>query len=79
MNPQEVQVARRHWPVLILVLMLLYPASFGPMVWLHDRQRLPQGSHTVLACVYEPLFLITLSGWDQGMLRRYVEFWESLP
>ena len=69
----------RHWPVLILVLVVLYPASFGPMVWLHDRQRLPQGSRDVLAVVYLPLFLVIHSGWDQGVLRRYIAFWESLP
>ena len=79
MSTREVKHARRHWPVLILALVLLYPASLGPMVWLHDRQRLPHGSRDVLAAVYLPLFLVIHSGWDQGVLRRYVEFWESLP
>ena len=70
---------RRFWPALALALTLLYPASLGPMVWLHDRRRLPQGSGKVLEAIYLPLFLVIHSGWDQGVLKRYVGFWESLP
>ena len=70
---------KRRWHILLLTLLVLYPLSVGPLVWLHDRQRLPSWASEVLQPVYFPLGVLIFTGWDFGVLKRYVGFWESLP
>jgi hypothetical protein len=71
---------KRRWQILVPVLVLGYPLSFGPLVWLHDRQRLPQFASRVLKGLYAPLEMICeRSEWWGSAVRYYVELWESLP
>lgn len=72
---------RRRWQMaLLLVLTLGYPLSAGPLIWLHDRQRLPQFASPVLHVVYFPLeWAYSRFEWCQAILGPYLSFWESLP
>lgn len=69
---------RRRWLV-IPILMIAYPLSLGPVVWLHDRQRLPEGSRDVLMAIYLPLWFVMQTEPGRQTLGRYVGFWETLP
>jgi hypothetical protein len=71
----------RRWrlSVLLLIVSMAYLTSVGPAIWLHDRQRLPQWASGPIRILYSPLGLLVFTGWDFGVLKRYVEWWESLP
>jgi hypothetical protein len=43
--------------------LVVYPLSFGPVVWLYDRQMLPDGiDDEALICAYRPLEQLALYG-----------------
>ena len=43
------------WATVVSIVALLYPLSFGPMVWLEDSGSLPRGSRETIYHVYGPL------------------------
>lgn len=60
-------------------MLLAYPLSLGPMVWLSDRHRLPHWTNEVLEVVYFPLLFVVQTDLGDATLGRYVSLWESLP
>jgi hypothetical protein len=70
---------RRSFWLIVPVLIIAYPLSLGPMLWLSDRHRLPQWANSTLECVYFPLLLVVQTDLGDATLGRYVGFWKSLP
>lgn len=69
----------RLW-LLFLAMLVSYPLSAGPVIWLHDRQRLPQFATPIIQVVYFPLGLVcSYSKVCGGIFSSYLDFWESLP
>jgi hypothetical protein len=65
--------------LIVPILLAAYPLSLGPLVWLHDRRRLPEGSRTVIMIAYLPRWYVLQTEPGKQTLGRYVGFWESLP
>jgi hypothetical protein len=65
------------WAVVSFTAMLaLYPLSIGPIIWLHERELLPDWSSEPLAEFYFPvLWLAESSHWVEAALEWYAELW----
>jgi|GEM_PF-3071925 len=84
-SPSRSQFAVWHRPDLLLaaggMLMLLsYPLSAGPVIWMFHRSYIPPWSMGILMVVYGPLEY----GCDQvplldATLGEYIRWWRDLP
>ncbi|MBX3436239.1 MAG: hypothetical protein KF861_02030 [Planctomycetaceae bacterium] len=68
----------RIWPVLmVLVLLIGYPLSTGPVVWLAERGHIDE-NNPVWGSVYVPLlYVCEESPFILELMERYIRFWES--
>jgi len=64
--------------VFILLLFAAYPLSFGPVIWLLDRNLLPNWAARPLGDIYRPLALAMEWGWDFGIAKTYAN-WFTVP
>jgi hypothetical protein len=70
----------QRWTVCVAMLPVGYVLSAGPMVWLHDRQHLPQSGAELVEVVYAPLgWACSHSTWFERPMSWYISLWESLP
>ncbi len=62
---------------LVIAAPVLYGASWGPVIWVHDRELLPRSATPILDVIYWPLINIaTEPESDVGLwLRAYAELW----
>lgn len=57
--------------------LVVYPLSFGPVVWLYDRHMLPDGiDDETLICAYRPLEQLALHG--PNPVRRAIGWYERV-
>ena len=62
--------------VLVAILTFLYPLSIGPVVWLADREMLPERIAEPLAIVYFPLeYAAGTSNAASSVYAWYVSLW----
>jgi hypothetical protein len=50
------------WVTVAAVTALVYILSFGPMVWMVDRKRVPPSVSSAAAFAYAPIFHLSLAG-----------------
>jgi hypothetical protein len=50
------------WATVVVVVIVLYVASFGPAVWVIGREWSPDWTYEAFLCVYAPIFLLHESG-----------------
>ena len=72
---------KRRWRVgLILVLLVGYPLSLGPLAWLDARKQLPPEALPIVQVVYSPLGIACqLSDWCTILMGGYINWWRSDP
>ena len=65
---------------LVLFVMLLYPLSAGPIIWLHNHDVIPDSTLESLEVVYYPVGrLVELKvPVVAPLLQSYVDFWDSI-
>jgi hypothetical protein len=62
--------------VVVVVLTFLYPLSIGPVVWLADREMLPERVAEPLAVIYFPLeYAAGTSNAATSVYAWYASFW----
>jgi len=66
---------RRGWAsvAIVLVVLVLYPLSVGPMVWLETHDWIP----SVVMEVYRPLWYVPLDRHPWDWLSRWESFWRN--
>ncbi|MBL4886186.1 MAG: hypothetical protein JKY95_16845 [Planctomycetaceae bacterium] len=65
------------WIIALVVLLLLYPLSLGPLAWLQMNGYLPESVVVVLgATIYAPLgWLVGSNEWCGELYVWYLSFW----
>ena len=68
---------RAVWVVTALVVLLvLYPLSMGPMSVVHDRSS-PK-VQVVLRAIYAPLALLSIKTGTETIVDKYMKWWDTL-
>jgi hypothetical protein len=64
------------WATVVVVVVVLYVASYGPAWWLHVRLGEPRATGNAIVYLYSPLWWATKHGpvWFQDSCIRY-RFW----
>jgi hypothetical protein len=60
------------WATVVVVVVLVYPLSFGPAVWLVEAGKLPRGS---VYCVYGPL--VDLAIYEKHPIAQGLVWWAA--
>ena len=63
--------------VILVALLVGYPLSWGPALWLHYRGHLPESLSPAISAFYWPLERLSSSGPKQlrGVLSAYARIW----
>jgi hypothetical protein len=62
---------------LFVALLVAYPLSLGPIVWLDERGYFSESAHPVLEAIYLPLFAVGKYVPAIGyIIEEYISFWE---
>ena len=61
------------WWTLLVVFVLLYPLSVGPMAWLESHDWIP----SIVMDVYEPLWHVPIDRHPWDWLSRWEMFWRN--
>jgi hypothetical protein len=65
------------WATLVVVVVLVgYPLSLGPVAWLHAKLDRPRGMKAVVAPIYAPIFWAQDNGPD--WLRKSIDLYEKM-
>lgn len=65
--------------LIFLVMIILYPMSLGPIVWLNVHGHFPDFLVPVIEIVYAPLsWLFEHSLWYQKVHIWYISFWVDI-
>ena len=70
------------WATVVLVVLLVgYPLSIGPVIWWHDRNTIPAWAEAPIEWFYSPLDWIAHQAPDpiRAPLFWYADFWRSKP
>ncbi len=68
------------WILLVVLLLIIYPLSFGPFVWLVQQHDTPGVVVGIFAIVYTPLYLVCQSSESMmGALQWYGGLWMPQP
>jgi len=68
----------RRTAAVIAMLLVGYPLSVGPAIWLAEKGLLPASSHAPIWIIYEPLRWLLLQSPEPAVaaFRWYLEFWK---
>jgi hypothetical protein len=64
----------------LLLVLVAYPLSIGPMAWVQGKGVLPDTVVDFLIVTYTPLeYVASQSLLTAMLLMAYIDFWQSLP
>jgi hypothetical protein len=65
--------------VVVVVMLVLYPASMGPYWWLCHNVDMPDWATDAIDYAYEPIWWASWSGpeWFRDIAHRYLHWWTS--
>jgi hypothetical protein len=65
------------WATVVVVVVLAYPLSYGPVCWFDLRQeRLPRWARPVVWYVWRPMGFLAVNG--PRPIKRAIQWWASL-
>ena len=64
------------WAVILVLVLVFYPLSLGPVAWLWVKLGRPEGMKTVIAPIYAPMFWAQSSGPE--WMRKTIDFYEKM-
>jgi len=80
-NPEEGRSSKPVLPYVAVVsvaVLVAYPLSMGPMLWLSTHGYLSDGARQVLSRLYEPLWVVAgYTPFLKQFLHWYVRFWDG--
>ena len=67
--------------VVVVVVLVAYPLSLGPVTWLDNHEKLPNGAWTAAYWIYRPLDVAACKAPKpiRNVLFWYVSLWGSRP
>ncbi len=71
-KPSVFAVWRWKWWKVVLMIGASYLLSIGPIFWLSNRHRIAGWA----GIPYRPLGALISTGWDFGVLKWYLQWWE---
>lgn len=77
-NPKSQGRSFGFFALLLLICLLLWPLSLGPVVWLYDHDYMSDQTAQLVGILYQPLSWITQAYPPlENLLIRYLELWRS--